>query len=149
LTRAEMKANREGTGKGLMARMEVHPELRARMERRLDWAENSEGEVFRAAEAEERAIREVKALRQEGLQDRAKRLVEAASKQAAEVGRTRSKKTTLLARQSWRSRGGGSALSRPARPVLAAVSRGSADSLPCLFAAVATLPGGFCVRGPL
>jgi undecaprenyl pyrophosphate synthase len=83
---AEMKANREGSGKALMARLEAHPELMARVKRILDWAEDTGGEVFRAAEAEERAIREIKALGQEVLMDWAKRLAEETSKQAAKAG---------------------------------------------------------------
>jgi hypothetical protein len=62
------------------------------MERILDLAENTGGEVFRAAEAEARAIREIKALGQEVLQDWAKVLVEETSKQAAEAGEIRYKK---------------------------------------------------------
>jgi hypothetical protein len=42
-----------------MARWEAHPELKARMERILDLAENRVGDVFRA-EAEERAICELR-----------------------------------------------------------------------------------------
>jgi hypothetical protein len=56
-----MKANRKGSSKVLMTRLEARPELMERVTRILDLAENRGGEVFRAAEAEERAIREIKA----------------------------------------------------------------------------------------
>jgi hypothetical protein len=75
-----------------MARLEAHLELKARMERILDLAENRGGDVFRAAEAEERAICEIRALGQEVLQDWAKRQVEETSKQAVEAGGIRAKK---------------------------------------------------------
>jgi hypothetical protein len=52
-------------------------------------AENREGNVFRAANAEERAIQEIRALEQEVLQDWARRLAEKAN--VAHAGKIRGK----------------------------------------------------------
>jgi hypothetical protein len=64
-----MEAKRKVSGASLLARPEAPPELKARVERILDLAENTERDVFRAADAEERAIGEVNALKREVLQD--------------------------------------------------------------------------------
>jgi hypothetical protein len=85
-------AKREVMEKKLIERLKAHPDLMTRVERILDLAENTGGDVIRAAEAEERTIREIKALGQEVLQDWATRRVEEASKQAAGVGEIRYKK---------------------------------------------------------
>jgi hypothetical protein len=90
-----MKANREESGQAFLARLEAHPELKARMERILDLAENAERDVFRASEAEERTIREINALGREVLQDWAWGLAEETSQ--ARAGEIRDKKKTPLA----------------------------------------------------
>jgi hypothetical protein len=87
-----MKAKREGSGKTWESRLESHPELLSRVERILDLVENTSGEVRRAAEAEECAIREIKALGQEVLQDWARGLAEETANQAVREGGVRAKK---------------------------------------------------------
>jgi hypothetical protein len=76
----------------LLTRLAAHPEWLVRVERLLDFTENTGGDVLRAAEAEDRAIRKIKALGQEVLQDWARRLAEERADQAARAGGIRSKK---------------------------------------------------------
>ena len=107
------------SGKALQARLEAHPELMLRVERILDLTENAGGNVFRAADAEERAIQEIMALGQEVLQDWAKRLAE--KENVARAGGICGKKKALLVQQPWQSRSSGGLSSRPSRSSAAAL----------------------------
>jgi hypothetical protein len=118
----EMKAKHKDfkvskvSGEKVLARLEGHPELLARVERILDLTENTEGDVIRAADAEERAIRELDALGQEILRGWARRRAKAASDEAARNGSERYKKTAPLAKQLRKNRGRGDPPSRRAGP---------------------------------
>ena len=60
----------------LVQRLEANPLLKARISRILDLAENTDGEVITADEAEERAIQELRKLGQELLQGWGQRVAE-------------------------------------------------------------------------
>jgi hypothetical protein len=85
-----MKGTGLKSGQALLARLEAHPELLVRVERLLDLSENKGGDVLRAADAEGRTIREIRALGQEVLQTWAKRLAEETDH--ARAGEIRDKK---------------------------------------------------------
>ena len=66
------------TARTLANRLEKHPTLKARFEEILAIAENTQGEVVSAEEAEQRAIEPVRSLGNELLPDGAKQRVTAA-----------------------------------------------------------------------
>ena len=64
------------SSEALVQRLEANPLLKARISRILDLAENTDGEVITADEAEERAIQELRKLGQELLQGWGQRVAE-------------------------------------------------------------------------
>ncbi len=67
----------------LVQRLEANPLLKARISRILDLAENTDGEVITADEAEERAIQELRKLGQELLQGWGQRVAETEAQKLA------------------------------------------------------------------
>jgi hypothetical protein len=63
-------------GSEVMARLDGHPALKARIMRILDVAENTGGDLKRADDAEQRTIDELRMLGQELLQDWGQRLAD-------------------------------------------------------------------------
>ena len=64
------------SSEALVQRLEANPLLKARISRILDLAENTDGEVITADEAEARAIQELRKLGQELLQGWGQRVAE-------------------------------------------------------------------------
>ncbi|MDP4029576.1 MAG: hypothetical protein Q8P42_11520 [Gallionella sp.] len=69
----------------LVARLDRHPTMKARVERMLDLIENTGGDLKRADEAERRAIEELRSMGQELLCDWGQRLADAEATQM-EIG---------------------------------------------------------------
>ncbi|MBA3715772.1 MAG: hypothetical protein H0W76_25545 [Pyrinomonadaceae bacterium] len=81
----------------LVARLEKHPHVQARIGALLDVVENSSGDVAKADEAEQRVAEELRQLGHEALQAWAERKlsrVEAASEQRSDLSRKEKKGST-------------------------------------------------------
>jgi len=84
-----MKRNPEAVQTGrneLVARLDRHPTVKARVERMLDLIENAGGDLKRADEAERRAIEELRSMGQELLCDWGQRLADTEAAQAESGG---------------------------------------------------------------
>jgi hypothetical protein len=97
----------------LSARLEKHPQLRARVEQLLDLCEDVAGDLQHADDAERRAIGELRALGHEVLEDWATGQVEAGCEVLDRTaGVWREGKKTPLAQPVWGHRSRGAAVPR-------------------------------------